>query len=43
MNLYSDTICQLDSELLKAGEIIKYLNMELENYKNTYDIFKPGK
>jgi hypothetical protein len=25
-----------------ANEIVKYLNLELENYKDVYDIFAPG-
>lgn len=25
-----------------ANEIVKYLNLKLENYKETYDIFKPN-
>ena len=26
----------------QANEIVKYLNLELENYKDNYDIFGPG-
>ena len=31
----------LNDELSKAIQIIKYLNIEIENYKNNFDIFKP--
>lgn len=40
---------QLDNEIKTyhkkmetANEIVKYLNLELENYKETYDIFGPN-
>ena len=32
--------CQ--KKITSANEVVKYLNLELENYKDVYDIFGPG-
>lgn len=31
-----------EKKVKTANQIVKYLQLELENYKDTYDIFGPG-
>lgn len=36
-------VAEAEAKALRANEIVKYLQLELENYKNVYDIFGPNK
>ncbi|KAL4453698.1 hypothetical protein ABPG74_009594 [Tetrahymena malaccensis] len=40
---YKKCLSEAEIKVLHANEIVKYLQLELENYKNVYDIFGPGK
>ena len=40
---YKKFLNDAELKVVHANEIVKYLQLELENYKNVYDIFGPGK
>jgi hypothetical protein len=40
---HKKAVAEAEIKVVHANEIVKYLQLELENYKNVYDIFGPGK
>jgi len=42
IELHKKGLNEAEVKVLHANEIVKYLQLELENYKNVYDIFGPG-
>lgn len=42
-DVYKSNLNDAEIKVMHANEIVKYLQLELENYKNVYDIFGPGK
>ncbi|KAL4446600.1 hypothetical protein ABPG74_005538 [Tetrahymena malaccensis] len=43
LELTKKKLAETDIKILHANEIVKYLQLELENYKNIYEIFGPNK